>query len=197
MKSEILQNLEKEIFHCKKCPRLCVVNPFSMPHIFYSSLEDIKIFAIGRNPGIENTIPSMSDDKFMEFYKEKFYECRLGKYLRNNLGESIVKTKLFFTNICKCSSPLNSRVTDIERQNCKNYLDKQIEIINPKIIITFGAEALTYFGIFRLSEKFAKYMKVGNRGIIPLYHPSYLSYCEDTNIIIKQRAVLKKLGEIL
>ncbi len=86
------------------------------------------------------------------------------------------RDEVYITNILKCK-PLESRVSiSTEIVTCKPYLQKQIELIKPKLIFTLGSTAYKY-----LTNDESSFEKV--RGsiiqkesytIIPTYHPNYL-----------------------
>jgi len=190
-----LNEIENIILQCKKCERLCNVNPYPMPHIQYSKKSNI--LCVARNPGLENVIPDeITPIEFMEFYRQKWYDCRISKYLRSLLGDDIVKNDLFFTNICKCSSPKNSQLLSNEVENCKQYLIDQIEIIKPKIIITFGSDAIYSLLNKKINEAFCKQLKYNNIPVISLFHPSYFIYASDKTITKKQSIILNRIRKL-
>ena len=53
----------------------------------------------------------------------------------------ITRDEIYITNIVKCRPPKNRVPTITERDTCKNYLEKEIEIIKPKIICILGNTA--------------------------------------------------------
>lgn len=92
----------------------------------------------------------------------------------NNLGLS--REEVYIANILKCRPPGNRTPTPRERETCLPYLEAQIDILRPKVIVALGATALR--GLLGSDKELS-----GNRGIwleyrgIPLmttYHPSYL-----------------------
>ncbi|MCK5072707.1 MAG: uracil-DNA glycosylase [Bacteriovoracaceae bacterium] len=83
---------------------------------------------------------------------------------------------VYIANIIKCRPPNNRNPEHDEILACKKFLDQQILIIEPKIIVTLGTPAVktlleTDRGIMSLRGQFSDY-----RGIplLPTYHPSYL-----------------------
>ena len=171
----MLFELEDRIFNCNKCKRLRDVTHIPMPHIYYnSSLYNVKLFFVGRNPGLEDDYSNVSEQEMMDIYHDRWYKCNFGKYIRSNFGESIVIEKMFFTNVAKCSSPENSQLTEEEMENCSEYLSQQIRIMQPKIIVTFGREAK------EIVEK-----KINrNCPVVNLYHPSYVQgYLKDKSLL--------------
>lgn len=183
----MLYKIEREIRACNKCSKLREVTPMVMPHIYYNgNLNKLKLFVVARNPGLENDTSKIHFDDFMEYYKKAWWECKLGKYLRKNLGDNIVKEKMFFTNVCKCSSPNNRALDKEEISNCCNFLIRQLRSINPEIIITLGKEATDVFYLVDcVSNTEIKYCS--------FYHPSYFIYNNDKKIIAKEKEKFEKV----
>ena len=83
---------------------------------------------------------------------------------------------IYITNIVKCRPPNNRNPQDEEVTSCRHFLDEQIEIIKPKIIMTLGSPAVkallnTDQGIFKLRGNFYKYKEIP---VLPTFHPSFL-----------------------
>ena len=56
------------------------------------------------------------------------------------------RTMVYITNIIKCRPPSNRTPNSIEISNCRIHLDKELELVNPKIIVLLGGVALnSYF----------------------------------------------------
>lgn len=172
-----LKELENGIFECNKCKRLREVTPCSWPHIYFGKRKDLSLMIVMRNPGLENDANKIGLAEFKNNYLKLWLNCRVGKYLIKNLGKDIVMNKMFFCNICKCSSPNNSILKKDEIENCKSFLEKQIHFIQPKVIISFGAEANTAL----------KSMFLHGIPLFTMLHPSFISRHGDP-IISKQQA---------
>lgn len=163
-----LGEIETGVMTCMKCPRLRAVTPIPYPHIYYGN--SLKIMVVGRNPGLEHDYEDVSPEEFMKVYKERFLISRVGQYLIKHLGEKIVMKYLFFCNVCKCSSPNNEKLMPSEKERCYEFLEQQIKIIKPKIIITLGTDAKD-----ALEEKCVDH-KYDGIPVFNMYHPSYFAY---------------------
>lgn len=168
-----IKNIENKILNCNQCERLREVTPIPMPHIYYKNINDTKLFFVARNPGLENDHSKYSKKEFMEIYKKLWWECNVGKYMRKEFGNKIIANHMFFTNVCKCSSPENKELKATEIYNCTKYLIRQITIIKPKRILAFGWEAAN------LIENIIKNYNLKTVNSIRLYHPSYFRYNPD------------------
>lgn len=103
---------------------------------------------------------------------------RSGKLLDEVLTEIglDVAKDIYVCNIIKCRPPGNRRPTDEEINFCIDYLEEQLKLIKPKIIIALGNTAISGLlpldgGITKIHGKF---FKRGATHVVPVYHPSYV-----------------------
>ena len=84
-------------------------------------------------------------------------------------------TETCIANIVKCRPPGNRNPSDEEAAACMPYLKRQIEMVNPKVIVLLGAVPLLYLfnlkGIMRLRGQWLDY---GGIRVMPTYHPAFL-----------------------
>ena len=167
MKTEELNKLKQECLNCKKCvlgdTRINVVFSDGNP-------ETAKAILIGEAPG-EN------EDK-----TGTPFVGRAGKLLNEFLEKAGISREkdLYIINTVKCRPPKNRVPSDEEKMLCEEYLLKQIEIINPEIMIFCGATALKSFydkkvAISKIRGEVLE-IAIGEkvRKCIPIFHPSYL-----------------------
>jgi uracil-DNA glycosylase family 4 len=80
---------------------------------------------------------------------------------------------VYITNIVKRRPPENRDPMPEEIEAYKPYLTKQIEIINPKIIVTLGRFAMNYFlPDAKITRDHGRAFKINGRIIFPVYHPA-------------------------
>lgn len=183
-----LTSLEQEILNCKKCSRLCSINPYPMPHVYYNkNITELKLFIIARNPGIEHNYTEITKEEYLKIYHERWFNCNIAEYFKEIFGEDIIKQNVFFANVCKCSSPKNTALTNGEIKNCKNFLIQQLEIVKPKIILTFGKEAKNFFISYKYNEA----------RIFNFFHPSYFNYNQDKKLKERQNYKIKRVIRLL
>jgi len=113
----------------------------------------------------------------MEDFKGKGFVGRSGQMLRKDMEQvGISPDKVFFLNIVKCRPPKNRDPNPKEIKTCLPWLQKQLEIIKPNIIVTLGRVASqtllnTKIGIMKLRGK----MKIrGTMRIFPMPHPRWV-----------------------
>lgn len=191
----MLSEIEQNILHCDKCKRLREVTHFPMPHIYYNvNLNELSIFCIGRNPGLEHDYSNISEENFMEIYHDRWWNCKIGKYIRKRFTDSLVEQKVFFTNICKCSSPNNSQLKKSEKRKCFSFLEEQIKVVDPKCLVVFGSEPKE---ILAENAGNLKYFDFNGKRIpmFFMYHPSYFRYTSDKTLSTKQDALLHEISK--
>lgn len=95
---------------------------------------DAEIMFIGEAPG------------FNENREQRPFVGQAGKLLRKTLAENgFAESAVYITNIVKYRPPENRDPTDEEIEFFRPFLDRQIEIINPKIIVTLGRFSMKKF----------------------------------------------------
>ncbi|MBM31813.1 MAG: uracil-DNA glycosylase [Chloroflexi bacterium] len=99
---------------------------------------------------------------------------RAGKLLDKLLSEiSITRKDIFITNIVKCRPPNNRDPLPNELEFCSPYLEKQIKIFNPRVIVTLGRFSLSYFLPNKtISSVRGQQIELDGRIIYPVYHPA-------------------------
>ncbi len=158
--------LEEIKEHCLQCKK-CSLYKTRTNIVFSSGIPNNKLMLVGEAPGY------WEDQKAEPFVGkagqllDKIFEC---------VGFSR-KNDIYICNTIKCRPPENRDPLPEEKAACKEYLDKQLEILQPKIILICGRVALNTF----LPDK-SSITKVrgqwfdGPYGskMMPIFHPSYL-----------------------
>ena len=163
-----LQELEKEIKKCKKCP-LWRTRTNAVPG---EGSTRARIMLVGEAPGRE------------EDRQGRPFVGAAGKILDKLLGAIKLKRKeIFISNILHCRPPHNRNPRAIEIKACTPYLNQQIQIIKPKIICTLGNFATSYIlekfdktKVKGISKIHGKVFNIRGIKIIPLYHPAAAVY---------------------
>lgn len=126
--------------------------------------------------------PGKSEDK-----QGRPFVGRAGQLLNELLGVvGLEREEIFITNVVKCFLPDNKPTKEQVEVCTSLYLDKQLEILNPQIIITLGDIATSY--IFRkfnlrlepISKIHGRVFRVntlkGRKFVISMYHPAVALY---------------------
>jgi uracil-DNA glycosylase family 4 len=157
-----LKDLENMVLNC----HLCNLSKSRNNVVFGEGNPTTKIMFIGEAPGREEDIQG------------KPFVGRSGEILTKMIENvlNIKREEVYITNIVKCRPPQNRDPKIEEIESCKPYLLKQIEIINPKIIVTLGRIAFKYLlnnetPITKARGNLYDFMGIK---VIPTFHPSYL-----------------------
>ena len=122
---------------------------------------------------IIDAYPSMVEDESGDSFSGRSGSS-LKKMIENVLNLDI--NSIYLTHILKCKPSHQNKVLDSELSSCKPYLLKQIELVNPKVIVTLGE--LAYTNLIKDSNRFENVrghkIPFENRTLIPIYHPSHL-----------------------
>ena len=97
-----------------------------------------------------------------------------GQLLNELLAEiGLRREDVYITNVVKCRPPRNRDPQPDEIGECSKYLDRQIELIDPKVIVTLGRYSMDrFFPGQRISRIHGEARRVGERMVVPMYHPA-------------------------
>lgn len=155
---EVLRNIAEDVSKCKKCD-LQHSREKGVPGEGPSNAE---IMLIGEGPGFHE---NMQGRPFVGAAGDLLVE------LLDSIG--LTREHVFITNVVKCRPPSNRDPSPEELQACSPYLDKQIQIINPKVIVTLGRFSMAKFlPQAKISEIHGKPFTVKGKLIVPFYHPA-------------------------
>ncbi|MDO9085530.1 MAG: uracil-DNA glycosylase [Anaerolineaceae bacterium] len=121
-----------------------------------------RIMFIGEGPG------------FHENQQGRPFVGQAGKFLEELLARAGLKREeVFITNVVKCRPPGNRDPQPDELEACADYLNRQIELINPKIIVTLGRFSMAkFFGQVKISQIHGGMKKIDERYVVAMYHPA-------------------------
>lgn len=86
------------------------------------------------------------------------------------------RESIYITNVLKCRPPENRAPHQAEIAACRSHLLKEIEIVNPKVIVCWGSipANLLIHPDFKITQEIGHWFEHGNRRLIAVYHPSYI-----------------------
>ncbi|MCK9458685.1 MAG: DNA polymerase III subunit alpha [Proteobacteria bacterium] len=153
-----LKILSQEIKSCKKCG-LC---------------ESRKNVVVGRGSQTPKIVILGEAPGEAEDAAGKPFVGRSGMLLDRCISENGIKD-FCILNILKCRPPENRKPTSEEIAACKPWLEQQLELLNPELIVCLGATALNFFfPAKKISEAIGQTLKDDSgRRFVGLYHPSY------------------------
>lgn len=190
-----LHNLTKMVRDCKACR---LVDTCIGPVVPCGDLK-ARLMFVGRNPG------EQEDNHNMPFFPNKNNAGQVYEDMLTKL--ELLRKEVYTTNVVKCytSVPKKNRAPSIDEilECSPRFLAKEIQLLQPELIITFGKEAIqTVAGNgekiveINLSKVVGSIWKTKYEQIVfPMYHPAAMSY----NITLKSdfEESIKTLGKIL
>ena len=180
-KSLQMEKLSNELTNCKQCELWK-----TRTHLVIGEGSlNAKFFFIGEAPG------------FNEDKQGRPFVGRAGKIL-DDLIESVglKRNEVYIANILKCRPQNNRNPLASEIQACSAFLKKQLQLIDPLVIIPMGSFATKYvFNTFnipftKISELHGKMYSTktlySTRTILPMYHPAVATYNPNNKTILLQ-----------
>lgn len=161
-RAQQLHNLADCVSQCTRCPHLAATRTQT---VFGVGPLDAEICFIGEAPG------ATEDARGEPFVGEA------GQLLnRIIIACGMTRAQVYICNIIRCRPPGNRVPNAEEAANCREYLDKQLELVRPRYICCLGACAAqnllnTTQSIGKLRGRILEYRGIP---VICTYHPAYL-----------------------
>ncbi len=153
-----LDQIAAEVSACTRCP-LHRTRVKSVPG---EGPANAPIMFIGEGPG------------FHENQTGRPFVGAAGNFLVELLASiNMKREEVFICNVVKCRPPNNRDPEPDEIKACADYLARQIELVDPKVIVTLGRYSMArWFPEARISHIHGKPKRAGKRLIVPMYHPA-------------------------
>ncbi len=150
---------------CNSC-HLCELSKSRNKVVFGKGDPKSNIVFIGEAPGA--TEDSLGEP----------FVGRAGELLTNMIERVLERPRssVYISNIVKCRPPNNRTPTPKEALTCRPYILKELEIIQPKLIVALGATAFRYLtnDTTAISKARGHFFTYHNSKVLPTYHPSFL-----------------------
>jgi uracil-DNA glycosylase len=166
-KTPMFQSLREAQATCETC-NACELGQTRTRTVFAGGSPHAKIMVIGEAPGKD------------EDAQGEPFVGRSGQFLMKCFAQVGLEREkdLYICNTIKCRPPQNRKPTPAEKQACRPFLDAQIALIQPKIIVLCGATAVSSFlphekrTITQLRGQW--FEEASGAKLMPVFHPSYL-----------------------
>lgn len=155
------EKLNEKCLECRRCP----LYESRTNLVFGVGDHKSKVLFIGEGPGEQEDI------------KGEPFVGRAGKLLDDMLAMiGLDRSKIYIANMVKCRPPKNRDPNSTEQEACFEWLSRQIELIEPKIIVCLGRIAAMKMidENFKISKQHGLWFKYENIDITALYHPAAL-----------------------
>jgi uracil-DNA glycosylase len=155
----VLAELHAEIRACTRCG-LSQTRTQAVPGVGPVPAE---IMIVGEAPG------------FNEDRQGEPFVGPAGQLLDTLLGHiGLARKQVYITNVLKCRPPQNRDPMPHEAQACAPYLDRQLKLVQPKVVLILGRHALERLlpGVGGISRIHGQILERGGVTYMPLYHPA-------------------------
>ena len=149
---------------CAGC-RCCSLGETRHKLVFGVGNAQAEVMLIGEGPGEQEDLQGVP------------FVGPAGKLLDDMLEMiDLDRQKVYIANIVKCRPPRNRDPLNVEQEACRPWLDRQIALVNPKIIVCLGRIAAMALirEDFRITREHGQWFDRDGRRIMATYHPSAL-----------------------
>ncbi len=151
---------------CEQC-KACELCKTRTNLVFSDGSPDAKIMLIGEAPGADEDATGIP------------FVGRSGKLLNELLERAGIdrKEQIYVANTIKCRPPQNRTPSDEEKIACRVYLNAQMAIVKPKVLLLCGSTAAQSFieEDFKISDIRGKWLNIfDDIETMVIFHPSYL-----------------------
>lgn len=185
-KKEQLKKLNEQMLECSSC----VLRGTCKQVVPGDGSAEAEVLFIGEGPG-------QKEDEL-----GKPFVGAAGKFLDEMLGAIKLKREdVYIANVVKCRPPQNRDPLPEEAEACWSWLEKQIAIINPKLVVTLGRHSMERFlPNMKISQMHGKALRrnipgLGSRVFYALYHPAAALYNGSMRTVLIQD--FKKIPKVL
>lgn len=153
-----LEMLATEVTQCTRC----LLHQGRTKAVPGEGLENADIMFIGEAPG------------FHEDQQGRPFVGSSGKFLEELLASiGLEREDVFIANVIKCRPPGNRDPLPEEIEACKSFLDRQIALVKPKLVVTLGRFSMARaFPKARISRIHGQPRKIEGILYYPMYHPA-------------------------
>lgn len=133
--------------------------------VFADGDANAQLMFVGEGPGADEDAQGLP------------FVGRAGQLLNNMIGAmGLKREQVYIANIVKCRPPQNRKPEPDEANTCTPFLERQIEVVRPRVLVALGATAATYLLGMRGSIAGMRGRIHDYRGIqtVVTYHPAYL-----------------------
>lgn len=160
-RAEALARLAREAAGCHRCP----LRDGCTQVVFGEGNPDATLMLVGEGPGAQEDLEGRP------------FVGRAGQLLDRMLDAiGIARSEVYIANIVKCRPPGNRAPTPAEQDACYPYLQRQIELIQPEVILCLGATAARRLigPTFSVTRDHGVWYDRAGRRVMATFHPAAL-----------------------
>jgi uracil-DNA glycosylase family 4 len=176
-----LEALAKEISECTRC----LLHRARTKAVPGEGPANAELMFIGEAPG------------FHEDQQGRPFVGAAGQYLEELLRMiGFKRTQVFIANVIKCRPPGNREPQPEEIEACKPYLDRQLELIRPRFVVTLGRFSMARaFPTARISSVHGQPRKIDGVIYYPMYHPAAALHQPSLRSVLEED--MRRIPELL
>lgn len=169
---QLIEQVAAEVRECVKC-ELCRSRTLAVPG---NGSPTAEVMFVGEGPG-------MNEDR-----QGLPFVGNAGRFLDEMLhAAGWDRESVFVTNVVKCRPPGNRDPLPDEIAACSEYLERQMEAIDPLMIVTLGRFSMArWFEKERISRIHGKARRFGRQIVVPLYHPAAALHQPSLRAVIEE-----------
>lgn len=156
-----MDSLEEIVRLVKSC-RDCPLHQGRTQAVPGEGSSDAAIMFIGEGPG------------YQEDRQGRPFVGPAGQFLEELLQSiGLTRRQVFIANLVKCRPPQNRDPAPAEIEACSKYLDRQVELVDPELIVTLGRFSLArFFPGETISRARGRLRQRNGRYVFPIMHPA-------------------------
>jgi DNA polymerase len=161
-KAAALHVIQKEIGDCTRCP-LAYAGRHTV--VFGDGDPGARLMFVGEGPGADEDAQGLP------------FVGKAGQLLNNMIGAmGLTREQVYIANIVKCRPPANRVPEPVEANTCAQFLLRQIDVVQPQVIVALGATAATYLlGVKQsLASLRGSWHSCRGAKVAVTYHPAFL-----------------------
>ena len=163
------EELELSCKNCNKCKLYQTRNSV----VIEDGTRDAKVMFIGEGPGADEDAQGIP------------FVGKAGKLMNMAFaGVGIKREEVYIANVVKCRPPANRNPAKDEEEACREYLEAQIKLVNPKIIVLLGSVALKNIlgEEYGITKTRGEWIEKNGIMYMPTFHPAALLRDESKKI---------------
>ncbi len=157
-----LQAISDYIGDCTRCP---LAYAGRRKIVFGDGSPNARLMFVGEGPGADEDVQGLP------------FVGKAGQLLNNMIAAmGLARAEVYIANIVKCRPPNNRVPEPVEANTCSQFLVRQIDVVQPEVIVALGSTAATYLlGVKRsLSSLRGQWHSCRGAKVAVTYHPAYL-----------------------
>ena len=161
-KADALRSIQEDIGDCTRCP---LAYAGRRKIVFADGDPNARLMFVGEGPGADEDASGVP------------FVGKAGQLLNNMIGAmGLKREQVYIANIVKCRPPANRVPEPVEANTCSQFLLRQIDVVQPQVIVALGATAATYLLGVKQSLVSLRGKWHGCRGakLVVTYHPAFL-----------------------